>query len=304
MKIVITGSTGMIGLALISLFHEKHEIYAIVRPSSSKRNLLKEFNNINIIECDLNNLKSLKSIIKKTDLFFHLGWIGTTGNERDDSILQLKNVKYTLDAIQLSEDLQCTSFVGAGSQAEYGIQNKKLNEKTHPNPTTSYGIAKYCAGKLGKNLTKNLKVKFCWTRILSVYGFGETHTLIGSLISSILENRTFNTTHANQTWNYIYSKDCANALYQIAVYGKDGETYLIAGDEERLLKDYITSVRDLINSNYVIGFGKRDYNTNQVMYLTGDISKLKKDTNFKINYSFEEGIKETIEWHKKNLNNK
>ena len=37
MKIVITGSTGMIGLALIELLHDEHDIYAIVRPSSPKK---------------------------------------------------------------------------------------------------------------------------------------------------------------------------------------------------------------------------------------------------------------------------
>lgn len=33
------------------------------------------------------------------------------------------------------------------------------------------------------------------------------------------------------------------------------------------------------------------------MYLSADISKLKKDTNFKIKYIFNEGIKKTIKWH-------
>ena len=39
------------------------------------------------------------------------------------------------------------------------------------------------------------------------------------------------------------------------------------------------------------------------MYLCADISKLKKDTNFTVETSFEEGISETINWYKKHYKN-
>ena len=300
MKIVITGSTGMIGLALIELLHKEHDIYAIVRPSSSKINLLKDYNNIHIIECDLYNLKNILNNINKADLFFHLGWEGTTGNmNRNANELQLKNIQYTLDAIKIAEKLNCKSFVGAGSQAEYGIQNEKLNENTSINPITSYGIAKYAAGKLGKNLSEELNVKYCWTRILSVYGPGLNNTMINSCIESILNDVPFDTTLGEQKWDYLYSFDCAKALYEIALNGHDGETYVVGSGKTRTIKEYITILKDTINPDYEINFGKLNYSPNQIMYLCADISKLKKDTQFKVETSFEEGIKKTIEWNKK-----
>lgn len=301
MKIIITGSTGMIGLALIRLLHEKHEIYAIVRPSSSNIPLLEEYSNINIIECDLNNLNQVLDYTTEADIFFHLGWKGTTGNKtRNANELQLKNITYTLDAMKLSEKLNCKSFVGAGSQAEYGIQNEKLNENTPVNPVTSYGIAKYAAGKLGKNLSEELNVKFCWTRILSVYGPGLNHTMINSCIESILKNVPFDTTEGEQEWDYIYSLDCAKALYEIAINGIDGETYVIGSGKTRKIREYINVLKENINPDYEINFGKLDYSPNQIMYLCADISKLKKDTNFKVETTFEKGIKEMIDWY---LNN-
>lgn len=297
MKIVITGSTGMIGLALINLLKDEHEIIAIVRPDSKNNEKIPEHSNITKIECNIDNYDSLNDKIVSADLFFHLAWAKTYGIKgRNDLYSQLNNVKYTLDAVKLACNLNCKSFVSTGSQAEYGIQNIKLDENTPVNPQTGYGIAKYTAGKLSRILAKEYGIKHCWTRIVSTYGPGETHTLIGSLIKAIVENKAFDTTNADQIWNYIYSKDCANALYKIALDGKDGETYLIAGEEEKQLKEYIEIVRNTINPDYKIGFGKREYNPDQVMYLSADISKLKEDTNFKIEYSFEEGIKETVDW--------
>lgn len=299
MKIIITGSTGMIGLALIELLHKENEIYAIVRPSSSNISLLKDFSNIQIIECDLKNLDNILNIINEADIFFHLGWKGTTGNKnRNANELQLNNIGYTLDAIKLSEKLHCKSFVGAGSQAEYGIQNMILNEETSINPITSYGIAKYAAGKLGKKLSEDLNVKFCWTRILSVYGPGLNNTMINSCIESIMNNEEFNTTPGEQQWDYLYSTDCAKALYKIALNGIDGETYVIGSGETKTIKEYINIIRDNINPKYEINFGKKDYSDNQIMYLCADISKLKEDTGFEVETSFEEGIQKTIEWYK------
>ena len=48
-----------------------------------------------------------------------------------------------------------------------------------------------------------------------------------------------------------------------------------------------------------IGFGEVDYYPGQVMYLCADISELTEDTGFVPEYSFEEGIKETVEWYRK-----
>ena len=56
----------------------------------------------------------------------------------------------------------------------------------------------------------------------------------------------------------------------------------------------------MVKSNLPIGFGEIPYYPNQVMHLEADISSLKKDTGFEIEYSFEEGIKETIQWYKEN----
>lgn len=42
MKIVITCSTGMIGLALIEILHENHEIYSIIRPNSKKKKIFRK----------------------------------------------------------------------------------------------------------------------------------------------------------------------------------------------------------------------------------------------------------------------
>lgn len=294
-KAIITGASGMIGVALTKLLlKEDYEVIAIVRPNSKKINNIPKSNNVTIVECDLSNLKSLFNKFSNCDSFFHFGWAATMGNARDDVDLQLKNIEYTLDAVNLAKHSDCKSFVGAGSQAEYGLIDEKLSPNTPVNPVTGYGIAKYSAGKLSKLLCSQLGIKYNWGRILSVYGPGDNNSMIMSCINSISDNKPFNTTKGDQLWDYLYCDDCAQAFYDIATKGKNGKVYTIGSSKVKPLKEYIEIIRDLINPNFEVGFGKIDYYPNQVMYLCADITDLTIDTGFKPKVSFEEGILKII----------
>ena len=81
--------------------------------------------------------------------------------------------------------------------------------------------------------------------------------------------------------------------------GKHGAIYPLGSGKTRKLKDYIVSLRDIVNKDAEIGIGEIPYNDNQVMYLCADISQLTADTGFKPDISFEEGIKITYDWMKK-----
>ena len=59
----------------------------------------------------------------------------------------------------------------------------------------------------------------------------------------------------------------------------------------------IEKKKNSINSEIVLNLGKIPYAEKQVMNLSVDISELIGDTNFMPKISFEEGIRETIEWY-------
>ncbi|MDO5851197.1 MAG: NAD(P)-dependent oxidoreductase [Methanobacteriaceae archaeon] len=303
MKAVITGATGMIGSTLINILLKKNiEVIAIIRPNSKKIKNIPKSDKIKIVECDLSNLNSLSTKLPSCNYFFHFGWISPAGINRNNPELQLKNVQYVLDAVKLAKAIGCESFIGAGSQAEYGLKNEILSKDTSINPVNSYGIAKYTAGKLSRILANDLNIKHVWARVLSVYGPKDNnYTLIMSCIDSILNNKSFDTTKGEQMWDYIYSEDCAKAFYNLAVNGKNGEVYTIGSGKVRPLKKYILTIKNNINPDFNLGIGNLDYSPNQVMYLCADISNLQKDTGFVPEISFEDGIKKTIKWYKKEM---
>lgn len=142
-KVIITGATGMIGNTLINyLLKRDIEVLAIVREKSKRKECLPNNKNLKILECNLNNLNELNIKEKDYDTFFHFAWDGTFGEIRNDVYIQNLNVKYTLDALKLAIKAGCTTFIGAGSQAEYGRVDGLISSNTPTNPENEYGIAK------------------------------------------------------------------------------------------------------------------------------------------------------------------
>ena len=301
-KVIVTGATGMIGINLIKyLINNQVEVTAIIRPNSERKKYLDKLKNIKIVECELNNIENANIMEGDYDIIYHLAWEGTTGIFRNNIEMQLRNVQYTLNTIKLAKRINCKRLIGAGSQAEYGRVEGKINEQTNVNPETAYGVAKLCAGRMGRILAEDLGIEFIWTRILSIYGeYDRKDTMVMSSIIKMINGEMPKYTLAEQTWDYLYVQDVAKAMYLLGEKGKNGEIYCIGSGSEKKLREYIEEIKNQINPNLKLKFGQIPYSTNQVMRLCADISKLSQDTGFKPEISFENGIKRTIKWYKEN----
>lgn len=301
-KAVITGATGIIGIALIQqCILNEVEVYAVCRKGSKRRKRIPNHSLVHIVENDLSEMKDLfEGKLPDCDIFYHLGW--TTDADRNDMKQQIKNIGYTIDAVELADKLGCKIFVGAGSQAEYGRFEGKLNGKIPAFPENGYGMAKLCAGQMSRNECNKRGIKHIWPRILSVYGPCDSDaTMISITVKKLLLNEKPLLTGGDQVWDFLYSKDAGEALFLLGEKGKNNKIYCVGSGESRPLLYYITALRDAIDPGAELGIGEIPYSDKQVMYLCADISDLTEDTGFYSRYSFEKGIAETIDWMKEEL---
>lgn len=301
-RVLITGATGAIGMALIKSL-VSHGIYVtvVLHRNSQRNHRIIISDKVKVTERDLSELNELTiADLGEQDVFYHFAWGGTFGQARDDTYAQVQNIRYTLDAVRLAKRLGCKRFVGAGSQAEYGRYEDSLNQNVPTFPESGYGMAKLCAGQMSRLLCRQLGMEHIWARVLSVFGpYDGAKTMVSVLINDMLRKKTPLCTKGEQIWDYIYSYDAAEAFYLLGSKGIDGKVYCIGSGKGRPLKEYITCIRDVIDPDLDIAFGAIPYSENQVMYLCADISDLKQDTGFEVKYSFTNGIRETLEWVKK-----
>uniref|UniRef100_UPI004055DBCF NAD-dependent epimerase/dehydratase family protein n=1 Tax=Agathobacter sp. TaxID=2021311 RepID=UPI004055DBCF len=298
-KVIVTGPTGAIGVALCNILAEKNmEVVAVCHRKSKRIKHIPKHANIKIVELDLSELSFLSDMLKDSyDVFYHLGWDGTFGNNRNNMEVQLKNIQYTLDAAEAAYQLGCKVFIGAGSQAEYGRFEGKLHAGVPTFPENGYGMAKLCAGQMSRIRCEQLGMKHIWTRILSVYGpYDGENTMVMSMIQSLLKGENPHCTSGEQMWDYIYSKDVAKILLELALKGKDGKTYCIGSGHATPLIQYMQMIRNRVNPNVQLGIGDIPYGEKQVMYLCADITELEEDIGAVPETKFEDGINDTVKW--------
>lgn len=300
-RAIVTGPTGAVGVALIEeLVANSIEVVAVCRRNSNRASQIPNNKLVRVVECNIDQYDQLASLVDTSaDAFFYLAWDGTFGATRQNFDLQEANIRYSLDAVQVAHELGCKVFVGAGSQSEYGHIDGVLDPNMACTPDNGYGAAKLSACVMTRALCSELGIRHEWGRIVSLYGPGDgDYTLISQVIDGLLKGEHVSCTPCDQIWDYIYSRDAARAFRLIAECGKDGAVYNLASGVARPLRDFVQAIADNIDGKGSIGFGERPYYPNQVMCLEANIDNLITDINFKPQYSFEDGIKDTIAWRR------
>jgi nucleoside-diphosphate-sugar epimerase len=294
-RAILSGATGAIGLALIQeLIHNGIEVLVLCRKDSERNKKIPENVLITKKICSLDQLSLLQNNTgKEYDIFYHLAWDGTFGLSRNNLKLQIRNIEFALDAVHAAKRFGCTSFVGIGSQAEYGPVETKLTASTPAFPLDGYGMAKLCAGQMTRIEANQLGLHHNWVRVLSVYGPNDGEkTLVMSLIKNLSLGIAPECTFGDQIWDYLFSKDAALALRLIGEKGVNGKVYVLGSGEAKPLKDYIKQIQELVNPFTEIKYGSVPYSKNQVMFLQADITELVEDTGFYPRFSFRSGIEE------------
>jgi nucleoside-diphosphate-sugar epimerase len=295
-KIVITGATGMIGSSIAKRALETGaDVLCVVRKESGRLDNIPKSEKVKIVYAAQEDYSRI-DISGGYDIFYHLAWDKTYGVSRDDVDTQVLNIQYALDAARLAKRLGCKKFVGAGSQAEYGLTDGPMTPETPCFPSSGYGVAKHAAGLLAGLCCRQLEMQFNWVRILSVFGpLDGAHTLIMYAIDELRAGRSPEFTKCEQIWDYLYCDDAAKAILAIGENGVDGKIYPLGSGRGEKLSDYLESIRNIIAPGLVLQFGKKEYYPHQPMYLRADISELTADTGWKPEFTFEDGINRILQ---------
>ncbi|MCI8891875.1 MAG: NAD(P)-dependent oxidoreductase [Eubacterium sp.] len=298
-RVVITGVTGAVGMALLEKYRsEGWEVLAVCRKGSGRNSRIPSDPKITVIETDLSRLDQVEPLDQKPyGVFYHLAWGGTFGADREDVLLQVKNIEGTLKAVTLAKRLGCSVFIGTGSQAEYGRTDAALRPDTPAFPESGYGMAKLCAGQMSRKACEQQGIRHVWVRILSVYGpFDGAGTMVSTALRRMLRGEDCAFTKAEQLWDFLYSADAADALYRIGQRPLHGRVYCLGSGQALPLKEYILKIKALTQSSSAVKFGEIPYSSGQVMHLCADISALTQDTGFIPATDFAAGIRQTIQW--------
>lgn len=297
--VLVTGATSFIGRHLINVLLHDNYVFGIIRPNSLRRNMLLQNPRLSIIETSMDAYDMLPDIIGKihhVDTFIHLAWNGTRGNLRNDKKLQEHNLSCSLNALQSAVALGVSTFVSAGSQAEYGPwqAETKLVETVTPHPNTEYGKAKLAFYESALHKCNEKGIRFIEPRFFSLYGPGDfAGTMVISMLKNMLQNKECNLTESVQTWDFLYIDDAVKGLLNLIQDPSASGIYNFGSGDSHPLKWFIEKMYELTKSSSKLNFGAIPYPPTGMVNVNPDVSRLMA-TGWKPGVSFEEGISAII----------
>lgn len=304
-KVIVTGATGFVGYSVVQeLLAHGVEIIAVVRENSKNLDKLQN-DKVRIVPCNLERICELSSLItdRYIDTVYHFAWQGVSDDDIKDADIQMRNVKATLDLINILPELGCNTFIGAGSLHETESYYDMKEDKVISNLGYMYKAAKISAHWMGKALAGSKNIRFFWPVISNTYGVGEkSKRLVNTIIRKVFDGETPALSAGMQNYDFVYITDVAKAFYLIGEKGIDGTNYFIGSGNVKPLREYLEVVGQVANqvnnSAIPLGFGEIQSN---VVFLPEEIfstETLCRDTGFHIEVPFREGILRTAEWIK------
>ncbi len=301
MRCLVTGASGHLGSYLTRhLLDRGEEVAVLVRPTSDLWRLEGVLERVRLIRADLSNLEAAAEEIRRQapDTVFHCAWSGVTSDTRNRPEHFVNNVTGALQLFRIAQAAGCRCWVGIGSQAEYGNQSEILREDMVPNPDSAYGVAKLHLGKLLQTLCELSDVRYVWLRLLATYGpKDDLKHLIPSVIEKLLERSRPSLTAGEQTWDYLYVADAAEAIYRVANAPEARGVYNLASGESHAVREIVSRLRDMIDLTLPLGFGDIPYGPGALLNLRADVTRLRTATGWAPRTSLESGLRKTVDWH-------
>ena len=176
-RAIISGADGFIGRALTKeLSSNSIPVTALVRDKNVDACHIDKLPHVSIVYCDMADVGRLPLVPGRAEqetVFYHLAWQGTSGIERTDYSLQLKNVGYTVEALKAAVQMGCEGFVGAGSLMEYESTEAVYNTNQTPGLANIYSTAKLTAHYISRIIAANSNIRFVWPYITNAYSENE-----------------------------------------------------------------------------------------------------------------------------------
>ncbi len=297
---VVTGGTGFIGKWLVSgLLESGVEVTLVLLPEITDMAALPKSPKLKIVACGMESFAKLPRLIPERgfDVFFHMAWWGSAGPLRADVPEQLKNVRYSCDAVAAAAALGCRKFVGAGSIMEDEANAYIPQQDAEPSINYIYSCAKLTAHYMCKVTAAHLGLPFCWGKISNAYGEGDrTGRFMHATVEKMRRGEPSGFTHGRQLYDFIYVSELARAFIAIGEKGLPGAAYYIGTKNVKPLKEYILDIKRAAGSASALSFGAVPFKGAMLPGETFDAGPLERDTGFCAKIGINEGIKKYMEW--------
>ncbi len=306
MIIVITGGNGFLGSNLAKKFLTKgHKIY-IFDKSKNKFSLTNK--GAHQVNCDLTNYKTLEKLkINKVDLILHCAGQPSAALSFKDPEFDLKvNILGTLNILRWAKAKNVKKILFASTFNVYEENNLKprLSENDNCKAKSLYAVSKIASENYIRCYANHYNLSWVILRMFNIFGPGQDPTnkslgMINIFLNMAIKNNKVKVKGSlNRFRDFVFIDDVVEAWYQAAIKIKSkNKIYNIGTGKKTTILQLLKIISKVIKKKIQISELKGTPGDFNGCY--SNISKIKRDLNFRPKVSLENGLKIFYNWAKK-----
>ncbi len=315
MRVLVTGADGFIGSHLTEeLVKKGYDVRAFAYYNSFNTwgwldTLPKDImEHVDVFTGDIRDPNGVRTAMQNMEEVFHLAALIAIpfSYHSPDSYVDT-NIKGTLNVLQAARDLDVRKIMVTSTSEVYGTAQYVPIDEKHPYQGQSpYSATKIGADRLAESFYRSFELPVSIVRPFNTYGPRQSaRAVIPTIITQLLSGATeIKLGSLTPTRDFNYVKDTAAGFIAIAESDKTvGEEINIATGQEISIGDLANEIISQINpgAHIVCDEERLRPNKSEVNRLLGDNTKIKSLTDWRQQYTFSQGIAETIEWLRDNL---
>ena len=320
MKILITGGAGFIGSNLCEYFlAQGKEVVCLDNFSTGHRHNIAPFltnDKFQLIEGDIRNLQDCKLAVTGVDYILHEAALGSVPRSISDPITTNEvNVSGFLNMLTAARDAGVKRFVYAASSSTYGdSESLPKVEDIIGKPLSPYAITKYVNELYAEIFSKIYGLETIGLRYFNVFGRkqdpnGAYAAVIPKFVMQFMKGES-PIIHGDGMYsrdftyidNVIQMNELAmttqNPLAVNTVYNTAFGDRTTLNDMVFYLKKYLSELDSSIADIEIIHGPNR---AGDIPHSLASIEKAKTILNYNPKYSFQDGLKEAVQWYWDNL---
>lgn len=306
-KVLVTGADGFIGSHLTELLLEEgYEVRALsVYNSFNYWGWLDDIKHprLEVVSGDVRDAAFCRHITQGCDTVFHLAALIAIPYSyvAPESYVDT-NIKGTLNMCQAALDHNVRRLIVTSTSEVYGTARYVPIDENHPRqPQSPYSATKIGADAIAKSFYNAFNLPVTIARPFNTYGPRQSaRAIIPTIITQIANGvREIKVGDLSPTRDFNFVKDTCRGFLAIArAEGVEGEEINIATGTEVTMKQTLMKIADIMDAdiNWVVDPERIRPSKSEVFRLCGDNTKIETLTDWRPEWSLEEGLRATVDW--------
>ncbi len=306
-KVLVTGADGFIGSHLTELLLEEgYEVRALsVYNSFNYWGWLDDIKHprLEVVSGDVRDAAFCRHITQGCDTVFHLAALIAIPYSyvAPESYVDT-NIKGTLNMCQAALDHNVRRLIVTSTSEVYGTARYVPIDENHPRqPQSPYSATKIGADAIAKSFYNAFNLPVTIARPFNTYGPRQSaRAIIPTIITQIANGvREIKVGDLSPTRDFNFVKDTCRGFLSIArAEGVEGEEINIATGTEVTMKQTLMKIAEIMDAdiNWVVDPERIRPSKSEVFRLCGDNTKIETLTDWRPEWSLEEGLRATVDW--------